>query len=711
MRIGIGIDTGGTYTDAVVYDFASKSILGSAKAPTTRADLSIGILGALDGLPRDIIQKAEVVSLSTTLATNAAVEGKGGRAKLIFFGGDKRVIDPNGPQYGLPPSRDICIQDCETTISGAILREPDWDGFLRDIETGFDGLDGVGIVEVHAMRNGAVIEKKAKELFATKHDTPVTCGHELFSELNSLQRGSSTLLNASLFPIIKEFLDAIKTSLAQRGIRATLIIVRSDGSLMSEEFATVRPVETLLCGPAASVIGGTRFSDSPNCIVVDMGGTTTDIAIVKGGIPISTPDGVNIGKWKTFVNGLYVRTIGLGGDSAVHYVDGKLRLEEYRVVPLCVVAEKYPVIVENLRELAREATTTSRQAHEHYLLVKDISASPRYNNAEKAFCAILRERPLPLLEASRVIGKSKVSMAHLLREGVVQLCGLTPTDIMHIRGDFTRYGSEASKFAAEHVAFNLETTADELCTRVYDEVKRKIYGNILFALLENQDPYYRKNGVHKDVEHLIDQSCKMAKTAMECGSLLPLSSVFGIDAPHENGTPSVEKLESGGKPHALQNGRLGSELLSIKFRTDFSLIGIGAPIHIFLDDVARMLGTRAVVPQFAGVANALGAVMGNVCATHVVEIKANYNLGGITGYTVFGNEESKTFKKRREAEEFAISEAKREAHTEAIRRGAQGDITVTCDLEESNAHARGLALDLGGFAKARAVGAIGFGVG
>ena len=85
MKTGIGIDTGGTYTDAVIFDFESKAILGTSKALTTKDDLTTGILEALDALPIDLLRAAEIVSLSTTLATNACVEDKGGLAKLIFF--------------------------------------------------------------------------------------------------------------------------------------------------------------------------------------------------------------------------------------------------------------------------------------------------------------------------------------------------------------------------------------------------------------------------------------------------------------------------------------------------------------------------------------------------------------------------------------------------------------------------------------------------
>jgi len=304
MKTGIGIDTGGTYTDAVIYDFLSKEILGTAKALTTKDDLTEGILEALDALPKNLIETAELVSLSTTLATNACVEDKGGNAKLIFFGSDHRAIDRYGKEYGLPASGEMCIQKSYTKFSGEIDCEPDWDLFSAALEDGFDGYDGVGVIEMNAVRNNGFVEKKAKEILLEKHKMPVVCGHELTHELNCLRRGASVLLNARLFPIIEDFIRSIKTAIKKRGINAEIVIVRSDGSLMSEEFAHIRPVETLLCGPAASVIGSADLTDEKNSVVVDMGGTTTDIALIAGGSPHRVANGVSIGKWKTVVGGL-----------------------------------------------------------------------------------------------------------------------------------------------------------------------------------------------------------------------------------------------------------------------------------------------------------------------------------------------------------------------------------------------------------------------
>ena len=183
----------------MVYDFAAAKICGTAKALTTKEDLSLGILEAIDGLPGDLVRQAESIALSTTLATNACVEDQGGAAKLIFFGGDPRVIDENGGKYGLPPAGEICIPPALPSDRYT----PDWDAYCRLLEEGFDQLDGVGIIDMNALHNGGAVEEKAKALFQERYSLPVVCGNELFSALNCLQRGASTLLNARLFPVIQ----------------------------------------------------------------------------------------------------------------------------------------------------------------------------------------------------------------------------------------------------------------------------------------------------------------------------------------------------------------------------------------------------------------------------------------------------------------------------------------------------------------------------
>lgn len=664
MRIGIGIDTGGTYTDAVVYDFAAAKICGTAKALTTKEDLSLGILEAIDGLPGDLVRQAESIALSTTLATNTCVEDQGGAAKLIFFGGDPRIIEENGGKYGLPPAGEICIPPALPSDRYT----PDWDAYCRLLEEGFDQLDGVGIIEMNALHNGGAVEEKAKALFQERYSLPVVCGNELFSALNCLQRGASTLLNARLFPVIQSFLAAVKKALAERQIPARLVIVRSDGSLMSEEFAAGHPVETLLCGPAASTIGGVRLAGAADSLIVDMGGTTTDISLVKGGRPVSVMDGVSIGKWKTFVDGLYVKTFGLGGDSAVHYHDKQLVLEEYRIVPLCVAAHRYPAMLDSLRETVENKRRHTRFLYEHLLLVRDIRGSGRYTPEEEALCAALLDGPLPLASAAEAIGRDiyTLPLKRLLRDGVLQLCGLTPTDIMHIRGDFTRYCTEASRLAAEFAAFNLDVSVEEFCELVYTEIKRKMYVRIVEVLLENKYPRYAAEGIPDSVERFIRESYEAARTGKQ------------------------------------------DPLLFIPFHTAFTLVGIGAPIRVFLEDVAALLGTRAVFPEHYEVANALGAVIGNASASCSVNIRPNSSAEGATGYTVYGTGGTRSFDELEDAEAYAVAEAKKAAREKAVRHGAAGKIAVTCEIQPQEANSKLGTIYLGTTVTATAVGAMGF---
>lgn len=664
-RIGVGIDTGGTYTDAVAYDFEHRTVLAKAKSLTTKEDLSLGIIAALDAMPREVTADPALIALSTTLATNACVENKIGRAKLVFFGGDSRYLDVRGKVYGLPPAEDMIVLACESSYSEGTVGEVDWDGFMQALDQGAASLDGLGIIELYSMRNGAAVEKKAKELAKLKTDIPVVCGHELVNELDSLQRGASTLVNASLFPTIHAFMLAIKSALEQRNIDAPVLIVRSDGNLMNEEFAALRPAETLLCGPAASVMGAMELARTRECLVVDMGGTTTDIAVVRAGDPVTAAGG--IGKWKTFIKGLYIKTFGLGGDTAIHFAEKDLFLEDYRVVPLCIAAARHPGLLEKLHSQFAEYEHHTRALHEGFVLMRGIADAPRYNDFEKRFCAALAGGPMLLREAALAVGKDEYTLdvSRLIREGVVQQFGLTPTDIMHIKGDFTRYSAEASLAGARFVAASLDVPVEEVCHRAYEEVKKRLYLNLVMALMEHEYPK------HAGAEH----EATIKSLALK----------------------NYRRIRCGGKG-----------FLTVDFTTALPLVGIGAPVHVFLDEVAAMLGTTAVIPEHSEVANALGAVVGRIHAESEVTIKPNYNTDGINGYTVYGSDLVRNFADREEAEAFALDEAKREARAEAVRRGASGDIAVNFTLEASEGNTRSGLIYLGTRAVAHAIGSVSF---
>ncbi len=649
MKIGIGIDTGGTYTDAVLYDLEAGKILAKSKALTTPHALTEGICEALDALPLLQYPEITVVALSTTLATNACVENKGGRAKLVCMGLYPKVVNELGKNYGLPDSSEIFFYDTHGTFSGEILEEPDWQDFLEKSHQYLDDADSIGVVEIYAMNNGGVLERKAKAQLENEYGVEVIPSNDLFTDLNSLQRGSSTLLNARLVPIIRSFLKAIHHSLDQKGIHAKTVIMRSDASIMSEEFTETHPVETLVCGPAASVMGGLALTGETEGVVVDMGGTTTDIALVKDSIPIQSKDGVQIGGWKTFVKGLAIDTFGLGGDTAVRYNrNDALEIQQQRILPICVLADRHPEIIPKLRDLAAMDKPHTKFLHEFFVLVHDISQDSGYTPQEKRFCEQLRAGPLIFSEAAECYGTDVYNLKtdRLEKEGVVLRAGLTPTDIMHLKGDFTRYNREAAEYAAKFVACCTDRSVEKLCDDVYRMVKKRIYTNIIKILLRNEFPGQLDDCEDKGLDFLIEQSWKRA--------------VHG-DSP---------------------------SFIHFGFQAVPPLIGIGAPIHIFLPDVARYLGTTCLIPKDAEVANAIGALAGRVSVICEAQVKLRESQSGEQLYFVHARDMTLTAEEKEDAISIAKEACERYAREEALRRGAGEDLQIICTVTDNTIMAK-----------------------
>jgi N-methylhydantoinase A/oxoprolinase/acetone carboxylase beta subunit len=639
--MGIGIDTGGTCTDAVVYDFGRRRILAFSKTETTKDDLSRGIGIALDKLPREFIDRAEAIALSTTLATNACVENKGGRSRLVMFGVDQGTVRRVGSDYGLSMDDTLCCVESRTKPTGAVVQAPDWDKFKKLFDDKLKECDAVGLVEMFAKKSGGTLEKRAREIIESETSMPVVCGHELFSENNIVKRGASALLNAQLITVIAGFMAAVKKALRDRDIKAPFVIVRSDGSLMSEGFTSTRPVETLLCGPVASVMGAVELTGGKNCIIVDMGGTTTDIAFVRDGVPQRVKSGVRIGRWNTFVKGLFVDTFGLGGDSGVVISDGNITIGEERVMPLCVAAHSFPSLLTHLEREKDRVDYVINQQKDIYLGIKDISLYSKYNENEKIAAGALFNRPQSLQALSAEVGDTvlKSHLERLIREGIIIRCGLTPTDIMHIRGDFVEYSTRASELGAGIMARRLKMNPSELCEKIYDGVKEKLYYNIVRILIEDVYPDMRENGLSEQMRTLIRMSYEQAK--------------------------------AGG----------GNSFLNCVFSTPATLVGVGAPIHIFLGDVGRYLGASVVTSEYSKVANALGAIVAKVFASVTIEVVYDQAQNK---YVVCGGGERRAFKKLDEAKAEAERMADAKAREEAIKRGSERDVNISAETHESS---------------------------
>ncbi|MEA3341443.1 MAG: hydantoinase/oxoprolinase family protein, partial [Chloroflexota bacterium] len=326
MTIALGIDTGGTYTDAVLVDHVSGEVLAGDKALTTRHDLAVGIGQAVAAVfEGNGVSPAEVglVALSTTLATNAIVEGRGGPVCLLLVGYDPELIR----QYGF--ERDLVTPDVvylrgghdglgdeiepldEVAARDAILARCDHvESFAV---SGYFGVRN----PAHELRVRALVEELTGPSTSSGQGLPVTCGHELTTRLNAIRRATTTALNARLIPLLQELIGDVRRALDEWAIAAPLMVVKGDGSLVRAEWAMRRPIETILSGPAASVVGAQYLAGRGDVWVVDVGGTTTDIAVLHDGRPRLNPEGARVGEWQTMIEAVDVYTVGLGGDSQV----------------------------------------------------------------------------------------------------------------------------------------------------------------------------------------------------------------------------------------------------------------------------------------------------------------------------------------------------------------------------------------------------------
>jgi N-methylhydantoinase A/oxoprolinase/acetone carboxylase beta subunit len=643
MRIGIGIDTGGTCTDAVAYDYESDSFLAKGKSLTTREDLSIGIGKALDAIPPEYIREAVLVALSTTLATNASLEDKGGRAKLVLFGSSRDFVQyaDYDLRHGLKRDSYICV-NVKPSYNSTDLDEPDWESWLKSNEEWLRDADALSAAELFHSINGAQLESKFKK-FAEPFGVNVTCANELAGAVNIVSDGATALLNGKLLPIMNEFVAAAIGDFAKRGCTAPIMVVRSDGTLMASDFAKTQPVETILSGPAASVLAGKSFTDSPDYVIIDMGGTSTDISAVYGGKTEIDRSGIRLGNWRTCVQGVQVTPFALGGDTTIRLKDYKaLELTTRKATPMCVAAQRWPEIKEMLRGLLSSKHINKYPLQEIYYLVREPSETKNFSDDEILLLSELRKGPVSLHDLERKTGLSLYffDSERLESEGIVMRCALTPTDFMHLKGDYAEFDREGSELAAKYILFVLDRmnpldkprTMDSLVDEAYELVEGHIYQNLASILLQKKYPYKFSDGIDEQTKYLIQQAW------------------------YERGDPNA--------------------LLAQSFHSQTTLIGVGAPTHVFLPAVAKALHAPALLPEHANVANALGALMATINVEKRVEISKIRTAMGEVWYVAHLPSGNKRFDRLADAlleAEPACIEALRQ---EARSRGAKGELDV-----------------------------------
>ena len=640
VRIGLGIDAGGTYTDVVVYDFEARAILAKSKALTTRWRYAEGIDQALAALDHALLGPTGLVALSTTLATNAIVEGDGQRVGLLVL-----------PPYGLFRPSDIphepkAVLSARLEIDGTELAPVDPAEVARAADHLVQRGVGAFAVSGYAGTINPAHELEIKRLLRERTRLSVTCGHELSDLLNFRTRADTAVLNARIIPRLERLIREVEQSLRRRGIDAPIMVVKGDGSLMSAATARERPIETILSGPAASVAGARFLTGRADALVVDMGGTTTDTAAVRGGTVRVCGDGARVGGWKTHVQALDMRTTGLGGDSLIAWEDGELNIGPARVAPVAWTAAEQPHAALALGYLEARIDDYAASSRPMELLLRtghpaDLAVGER----ERSILDVLAERPHSLAELAGRLGVADpvlLPLGRLEEHYAVQRCGLTPTDLLHVRGDFVRWAAEAARRLCGMIAHVVGMAPDALI----DHVLERMVARMAVELLKKQ----------------LDEE---------------------TDPDAMDDCPACQALVGN-----LLAG--GSDAYRVRVRLERPVVGLGAPVHLFLPRAARLLDTEAIIPPDADVANAIGAITSSVVVTRRAHIRPNE----VGEYAVHGLPAARTFARFDDAQAYAVAELERLVRGLALAAGTRARHVQTEAADKTAATADGSTIFL-----------------
>lgn len=332
----LAIDIGGTFTDVVLVDERSGA-LTTLKTPTTPADPAVGFFDGLEAIlasqpaPRAGAEGIGAVLHGSTIATNAVLEGKGARTGLIVTAGFKYVLEIGRheiprkenlfvwlkPKRPVPPRFILEVPE-RVLADGTVARPLDEDAVCRAAaELAARGIEAIGIVFLHAYANPAH-ERRAREL--VREACPglaVSLSSEVLPVFREYERSMATVLNAAVEPLVGAYVGRIAQGLERRGVAAPLLIMKSNGGMTGPSHLSRQAIGMALSGPAAGVVGAARLAAAagfPDAVTIDIGGTSADVSLIRGGEPTITTEG-EIGPFPLALPIIDIHTIGAGGGS------------------------------------------------------------------------------------------------------------------------------------------------------------------------------------------------------------------------------------------------------------------------------------------------------------------------------------------------------------------------------------------------------------
>ena len=650
MAYFLGVDTGGTYTDAVIVDEAADRVIGKAKSLTTRADLALGIGRAVDAaLAGAGVQARDValVSLSTTLATNALVEGQGGRVALVFIGFDAGDMERGGLLEALKGDP-VILLDGGHSHAGTEAATLDLASLETQVAELADSVMGFAVAARFATRNPAH-EIAARDVIRRVTGRPVTCSHELSAQLNGPKRALTAVLNARLIGMIDRLVAACERHLASVGIDAPLMVVRGDGALISAAMVRERPIETILSGPAASIVGARWLTGAQDALVSDIGGTTTDVALLRGGLPEIDPQGARVGGFRTMVEAVAMRTTGLGGDSEVHLKTegllGGLRLGPRRLMPVSLLAVDHGAMVHATLDRAL-STETAGEFDGRFVV--PMTGNTGGLNAREA--AVLARITAPMPMAAALTSRIEVAaLERLVARGLVMISGVTPSDASHVVGGLDAWDAKAAEKALTLLARRRNGAGDRFAT-----------GAAVLATA------------------IIDQ---LTAQTVDC----LLEAAFDED-------PGIEgEAETLARHPLMKAGLRGHRgIVEITARLGVPVIGLGASAPSYYGAVGAALGCQMILPEHAGVANAIGAVVGQV-SQKMTGLVSSPSEGRFVAHLPQGLQ---TFTKADDAMDALEAALRLETESRARQAGAEDlRVTATRTLREADVEGRKMFIE------------------
>ncbi|MDR0778166.1 MAG: hydantoinase/oxoprolinase family protein [Methanomassiliicoccaceae archaeon] len=618
--LSLGIDAGGSYTDAVVMDVIERQVIARAKAKTTPEDLMMGMSDVMASLiasrsfnPKDI----KFTGLSTTLATNSILEGKGGRVGLIGI--------------GWVPEKDWTF-DCVMSsfidgghdVRGHSLSALDTEGLIKAAKK-MDGMADSMVISSKFSCFNPIHENMARSAVREVMDMPIIAAHELSTDLGIYERTNTAVLNGMLLPVINDFLKDVTIMLSRFKIDSKVMVMKGDGTMMDIASAKIRPVETIMSGPAASAVGGRFLSDLDTCFVIDIGSTSTDIAFLRKGLPPVSAEGAIVGDRRTHVHAMDAYTIALGGDSHIFTDEtGKLKIGPRRSVPLSAAALHYPELVKKIREKKRSS-----------FMIPHMSRTSSLSNHSSTILKWIRENapctPEEIMDSHPEMYTCKSVIQDLTDRGNVILTGLTPTDILLAKNRFDHGDKAAAKEGIYVEAVKLNMSAEQFSMKVIDKIIVTIGKAVLTKAIMDQTG-----------DSTISKNLSKITEVMTGGSFM--------------------------------------DVMNVTAELNIPIVGLGGPAKVFLPALEHRLSAKVILPHDHDVGNAVGTICSKVSETASVQIRAT--KGG--GYELVSSfEPPARIKCLEDALEKAKAMVTDHAMNKAVRAGGAG-VTVNVEVDSSN---------------------------